>query len=451
MSTSAAEAPVAREARIDAIDTLRGVALLGILLINIVPLGLPHNGADDPTVAGGDTGWNLAAWALGSILFEGKMRTLFSMLFGAGVVLLTSRIDARGGSGADVHTRRNLWLMAFGLVDAYLLLWPGDVLFPYGLCALFLYPFRNLSPRTLLISGLLLLALLIPQSAMNAREMETARAAAARAEAKAAKGGALTDEEKEAKEKWAETESETKPDAEALEKEIATRRSSYGEIFASFHPIIARIQSSGLYRGGFFDVTGMMLIGMGLMKLGVFTAALPPRVYGAMALLGYTIGLPLAFWSAALSLGSGFDPVTLTSIGATYDVTRLAVALGHAGVVMLVCGAGILRRTRAALANVGRMALTNYVLQTLLATLVFNGYGLGLFARLERHELYGVVAAIWAFELALSTLFLARFRYGPLEWAWRSLTYWRRQPMRLEHTPRLGGCPGNALDRTAGG
>src|SRR5580700_6039508 len=149
-------APVNQGERISALDTLRGFALLGILLMNIVGMGMFAGAYDDPTAAGGATGANLGVWAVLHVLAEGKMRCLFSMVFGAGIILLTSRLEKRGASigntSADVYYRRTLWLLAFGVVHAYLL-WDGDILYPYALCALVLYPFRKMSAKGLLIIG----------------------------------------------------------------------------------------------------------------------------------------------------------------------------------------------------------------------------------------------------------------------------------------------------------
>src|SRR5215475_8930079 len=151
-----ASAPVAQSERITSLDTLRGFALLGILLMNIVAMSMYGAAYDDPTVTGGSTGANLWVWAVLHVLAEGKMRCLFSMVFGAGVVLLTSRIERNGASAADIYYRRTLWLMLFGVVHAYLL-WVGDILYPYALCALALYPFRKMSAKALLwIGGIIL-------------------------------------------------------------------------------------------------------------------------------------------------------------------------------------------------------------------------------------------------------------------------------------------------------
>jgi hypothetical protein len=153
-----APAPVEQAERITALDTLRGFALLGIFLMNIVFMGLFAAAYDDPVAAGGSTGANLWVWAVLHVLAEGKMRCLFSMVFGAGVILLTSRLERKGGTSADtsadIYYRRTLWLLVFGIADAYLL-WAGDILYPYALCALALYPFRKMAAKKLLIIGAL--------------------------------------------------------------------------------------------------------------------------------------------------------------------------------------------------------------------------------------------------------------------------------------------------------
>jgi uncharacterized protein len=138
--------PIERSARISAIDALRGFALLGILLMNIVGMSMFTAAYDDPTVTGGATGANLWVWAVMHVLAEGKMRCLFSLVFGASVLLLTSRLEASGRSSADIYYRRTLWLLGFGIVHAYLL-WDGDILYPYALCGLALFPFRKYPPK----------------------------------------------------------------------------------------------------------------------------------------------------------------------------------------------------------------------------------------------------------------------------------------------------------------
>src|SRR5258706_97685 len=168
-------APVSRQERISSVDLVRGFALLGILLMNIIGFSFPGIAYGDPSAIGGATGWNLYTWAINYVLFEGKMRALFSMLFGAGIIIFTSRMEANGAGvrTADLYYRRNLWLLLFGLIHAYFF-WGGDVLYPYALTALFLFPFRNLSPKWLIILGVIILSVVVPgeiAAARNAQRM----------------------------------------------------------------------------------------------------------------------------------------------------------------------------------------------------------------------------------------------------------------------------------------
>lgn len=182
----------------------------------------------------------------------------------------------------------------------------------------------------------------------------------------------------------------------------------------------------------FFDMVPFMLIGMALLRYRVLTAERPLRDYLVMMAAGYALGIPLGWHELNLLLASNFAPTAFAEANATYEISRLAMVVGHLGLFLAVIKAGLFRGLQRALAAVGQMALTNYVMQTVICTFVFYGFGLGLYGKLERHELYFVVLAIWIAELIWSPLWLRRFRFGPFEWVWRSLTYWQRQPMKLD-------------------
>jgi uncharacterized protein len=240
----------------------------------------------------------------------------------------------------------------------------------------------------------------------------------------------LTPEQEEAEETWNQRQKEMTPSRADIDKEIAVRRASYGQLLQHRLKDILGSRSSLYSSTDFCDAAGMMLIGMGLVKLGVFSAGRSRRFYLTLAVVGYTIGIPLNSYVELRVMAQGFDPVrTFLIREAPFDAGRLAVALGHVGLVMLLCRQGRLPRVMHWLGCVGRMALTNYLLQSVLCTFVFDGYGLGQFGRLDRAQLLYVVAAVWLIELSLSPLWLRYFRFGPVEWAWRSLTYWQRQPM----------------------
>jgi uncharacterized protein len=424
--------------RINAVDVLRGVAVLGILVINVDYFALPHA---DKSAAG--TEWigvywpaglssrAMMAWVAVRALFEGKMRAIFSMLFGAGAILLTSRLERRGDGAraADIYYRRTLWLLLFGVLHAYLL-WEGDILYSYAVGGLVLFPFRKLPARTLIVLGLALLSLSAPRAVWLARHRADVRAEAARADADLAAGRTLGSKQQEARDEWTELMESFSPDAETLRENLDDYRGGYARLFAHRAPLVMAVESSDFYGWAFFDGVGMMLIGMGLLRAGVLTGARSRRFYATMAVLGLGLGVPVAVATTHALERHRFDPVAVAWVTAIYDPTRLAVALGHIGVVMLLAGAAWARWLTRSLADVGRMALTSYLCATIICTTLFNGYGLGLFGVLDRPRLYLVTLAIWVAQLAFSRFWLRAFRFGPAEWVWRSLTYWKPQPLR---------------------
>jgi uncharacterized protein len=425
-------APVARSERISSVDVLRGVALLGILLMNIQSFGSPGAADDNPRLGkGGDNPANVTCWMVNQVLFEGKMRTIFSMLFGAGVIILTSRAEKRGAQAeiADIYYRRTIWLLVFGLVHAYFL-WDGDILFYYGAVGLLLFPLRKLRPIFLITGGLLLLAVVVPKAFLAAAEAEETRRKGEEAEIAAKAGEKLTKEQQAAKDAFAEQRKRPEPDDKEIQEEIADHRGGYWTLFPRRARAVAQAESTEFYQTTFYDVAGMMLIGMGLMKLGVFSASRSTRFYRYLTLLGYGIGVPLNLAVGIYAVRNAFNQSEFDGLWMiAYHPGRLSVALGHIGLLMLICKAGYFPAVTSRLAAVGQMALSNYFLQTVVCCLFFNGYGWGWFGYLQRYELLYVVFAVWAIQLLLSSLWLRFFQFGPMEWLWRSLTYWRLQPM----------------------
>ena len=175
----------------------------------------------------------------------------------------------------------------------------------------------------------------------------------------------------------------------------------------------------------------MMLIGMGLMKLGVFSGTLSRGFYWALMLVGYAAGLAINGYTAHRTLQSNFEPINMWWNFSTYDIGRLTMALGHLSAIILIFQSGWIGWLMSRLAAVGQMALTNYLMQTLICTTIFYGYGFGQYGKLQRYQLYFVVLGVWILQLLISPIWLRYFRFGPAEWVWRSLTYWKRQPMRI--------------------
>jgi uncharacterized protein len=429
--------PVAPPERVAAVDVLRGVALLGILTMNIVFFAWPIAAYFDPTAGAGASGIDTAVWVVNHVVFDQKMMSIFSMLFGAGLVLMGGRADAAGRPLAGVYYRRVFWLLVIGLAHAYLL-WAGDILVAYAQCGLLLYLFHRWSPRALIITGAVALLVMVPVGFAAAWGVEFLKTTAVAAEAAETAGEPLTEFQKWVREAWnAEFRKliDPTPDerAEARTEEIAVHRGSYPGMVARRAAELWPQHTFGFFTMWVWIAGGRMLVGMGLMKLGVFAAARPARSYTRLVALGYGVGLPLVAYDTAQLFANDFRlPALILSLFVYNHVGSIFVALGHVGVVMLVCQSGLLPRLTARLAAVGRMALTNYLMQSVICTTIFYGYGFGLYGSVSRTGLVGVVLAVWAVQLLVSPVWLAYFRFGPAEWLWRTLTYGRFQPLWRE-------------------
>lgn len=427
-----AVAPVRSEERISSLDTLRGFALLGILLMNIVGFGLQNSAYDNPFAAGGADGPNLAAWVIMHILAEGKMRCLFSMVFGAGVVLLTARAEERGAGArtADIFLRRNLWLSLFGAFHAYLL-WHGEILYPYGLCALALFPFRRVSARALIVTAAVMFVIIAASNAVRGFATIDILRQGAEAARAAESGVTLSAEQEEMKRAREDILKEDRPSPREVEKTNRQWRGGLLEVLKVRSKIVWKWHNLAYYHPLYLDLFSMMFLGMGLHKLGVFSAARSARFYVTLALAGYAVGVSVNSWTAWTIVQSQFDLITRVFCSTVYDLGRLSIALAHLAVLMLLCQKGWFGFLLRPLTAIGQTALSNYVLHSVVCAVLFTGYGFALFGKLQRHELYFVVLTIWAAQMVISPIWMKHFRFGPLEWCWRSLTYWQKQPMKV--------------------
>ncbi len=424
--------PVATADRISSMDVLRGAALLGIAIMNIVFSALPMAADWNPKVSGGSTGINLAAFFFQYVLCDGKMRGIFSIMFGAGSYYLVTRGTKRGAGieAVEVYYRRTLWLMLFGMVHAYLI-WHGDILYPYALLGLILFPLHRANPRSLLIGAGIGVLVMTGWSVRQGVKLQETHRLAMEAEKAAAANKPLTEDQKEAKESWEQRRKYFNPSADDLKKERAMYSGSYFNLVAKRAGKVMEWHSEPFYMSG-WDMLVMMLIGIAFAKTGVLSASRSFAFYTRMMAVGYAIGLPIGSAAAWLAWKQGFEPTQTVFVFSTYQAARVAMTLGHMSALLLLCKADWLPGLRKRLAAVGQTALSNYIAHSLIYGFVFYGYGLNQFDKMQRYQLYFVVLGMWLFSLAASPIWLARFRFGPLEWCWRSLTYWKRQPFRIQ-------------------
>ncbi|HMC92755.1 MAG TPA: DUF418 domain-containing protein [Allosphingosinicella sp.] len=403
--------------RILTLDVLRGVAVMGIFSVNVIAFAMPEQAYFNPSAYGGATGASLATWALNFILIDGKMRGLFSLLFGASTLLVITRAEAAGLDPRRVHFTRMAWLLVFGLCH-FFLLWYGDILTLYAVMGFLLWPFRNRPVRTLLYWAVGLLLVDLAAMTLFAFAFVAAEAAAHAPHATAA---AVT--------AWNEMGHEFSiPAPDALARDLALYRGHWTGIVA--HRIHAEwnLPLIQLLLGG-AETLGYMLLGMAGLKSGFLTGAWEARRYRRIAALGLAIGVPAFALLAWNGWRSGFGgAIVFVDAFAAAAPFRLAMMAAYAALIVLLArNAGWLRDRIAA---AGRAAFTNYLGATLFASLLFDGYGLGLYGHIERWQAWLVAPCFWAAMLAWSKAWLDRYRYGPFEWLWRSLSRWSPQPMR---------------------
>lgn len=425
-----------RADRLGVIDAIRGFALCGILLINI-----PHMswlmGSDEPVRGVRDGGIPTALWWVQMLLVNGNMRGLFSLLFGASMLLFLAKAERGSASRAEANRlmlRRLTWLFVFGVVDSTILLWPGDILMIYAMAGLIMLPFTSARPRTLaMAAGAVIIGVSIYLAA-NQLPKQAVIAQGPALAAQAAAGKTLSAADHKKLETWQEMTTGRLAKPTEIETERAARLGSYAtnlrllsamswEWFLDWKDTLRWV----------FDAVAFMLVGMLLYRIHWLQGAASRRNYLAIALVGYGLGVPLKMFEAVrdwhMMMGSAAPQFSWFWLAAvTIQPARLLVTLGHAALFLWCWKTFDLRLM--AMQALGRMAFTGYLMQSALAAFAFSGFGLALWGRLSLAGLWTTAAVIWAIEILFARAWLSRFTMGPFEWIWRSLTYGRRPSLR---------------------
>lgn len=407
------------DSRFISLDVVRGIAVMGILLMNIVAFAMPFQAYGNPMAYGGNGPVDMAFWATNFVLADGKMRGLFSILFGASILLVIQRAEASGRSSALTHYSRMTWLLFFGVIHAYAI-WYGDILMLYAGVGMVAYFFRHMETHKLVTLGIILIvaqAILVGAITYGLWVLREAALA--------------PDASLETVATWSEMAAAFgPPPADQLAENLALYRGSYAGILAQrlgpelMQPIIGNFLFS-------LATLGLMLLGMAGLKSGFLTGEWSRETYAKCIRYGYLIGLPIQMLLALLLMRSGFDPVSLWLFDISLQmVPDLLIILGHAALILYWVKSSAGSALMARIAATGRAAFTNYLGTSLICTTIFYGYGFGLYGDLSRASLYIVVLGVWALMLLWSKPWLDRFRYGPLEWLWRSLARRELQPLR---------------------
>ena len=404
--------------RIATLDAVRGFAVMGILLLNIVDFAMPSYAYVDPNYYGGATGINWWTWATVYVLADGKMRGLFTMLFGASTILIAERAAASGLSPARVHYARMGTLFGIGMIHAYLI-WAGDILVLYALCGAIVFPLWRWRSRALLALGCALLAFKLLVGIASFATLTDLQARATRPDASTV-----------TKHDWRSFREDAAPAPESANDELRAYRASWTDAARARTAAAIEMQTE-INIQALPDTLALMVIGMALFRLGFFAGAWSRRRYlqtigaGAATIPAYCL---LVAWIDR----THFSPVVLVATDAVHlTLLRPLLSLAWASAVIRFMQSGAARWLAVRLAATGRAAFSNYLGTSIVCTLIFNGYGLGWFGYLERWQLYPLVFAIWVLMLLWSKPWLDRFCYGPLEWAWRSLAQLKPTRFRL--------------------
>jgi uncharacterized protein len=393
MSSITTPAPIAASERIEALDVIRGFALFGIFLVNIEWFTRPWQELGAGMQAGTAALDHTVDWLV-YLAARGKFWVLFSLLFGMGFAVMSERLDATGRDFRSVYLRRSALLMAFGIAHA-VLLWSGDILHSYALAALLLLLARGMRPTTQLSLGLAIylgLTLLATAGGLvmaGVKTLPNAEAATAEAAASAAQAYAHGD---------------------YLAVTLQRTRDFMFELLPHDIDIVPM-------------AFAVFLCGAWLVRSGrIGDVAAHAAFFRAMALVGVAVGAMLG-----VVMLSGPQAIA----GGMHLASSLALAFGYLGIIAWMLARPATARFIAWLAPVGRMALSNYLLQSLIASTIFYGYGLGMWGRIGRGSQILLVVVIFAAQALLSRWWLSRYRFGPAEWLWRWGTYGKRPAFRV--------------------
>jgi uncharacterized protein len=413
-ASSAPLAPVQQTERIQIVDILRGFALFGILFVNMTIFSHPMQAIvlpTDPSLPWHD---RAAVWLIHAF-GEGKFYALFSMLFGLGLTLQMGRVEGRGGRFVPLYARRLLVLLGIGLVHAFLI-WMGDILIVYALLGFLLILFRKAQPRTLLIWVVILIAIPILFNAAITGLVTWA--------------STIPEAAPQIEQSFAQAEAEFAADLERAAQVYAT--GNFAEITAQRVRDYFSVGLTGLGVMG-FNIMAMFLLGLYFGKREIFKNLEAHRgLFLRLLVIGLALGLTgnLLFATLIMPISRVYQTWPLFLATAAQSIGAPLLMLAYVSAFCLLALNPVWGERLRVLAPVGQMALTNYLTQSIVCTLIFYGYGLGLFGKMGPAAGIGLTILIYLLQIPLSHWWLKHFHYGPAEWLWRSLTYLKPQPMR---------------------
>lgn len=382
---------------------------------------------------------NEKIWYFSNWFLDGSQRAILSMLLGAGIILYVARLEIKmeGSMPSEYFIRRQLWLLVFGLVNGFILLWPGDILFQYAVCGIIVFVFRRLPVKGLLVAAGICLVLMTTRENVDLFRQHQKiwkGEAVAKLDTTTTKLTELQKEDLAAMTGFRESALPASQKKE-MEKNLKQIRGTYSQVYKSLSALSARLEFYLSYYI-IWDTLVFMFIGMALFKAGILTGVVSTKIYWILFVAGLGLGLLLSYYRLQPLLAAKFNQYEYTKnmVAEFYEISRVLRSLGIFGLIMLLYKSGWVGWLFKLMQPVGRMAFTNYLTQSLICAFYFYGFGFGKYGYLQRYEIYYVVALLWVLQIIWSHLWLNYFQHGPLEWAWRSLVYWEVMPFRKRKT-----------------
>lgn len=403
--------------RLQSIDLLRGFALLGLPTMNIIVFSMPFSGYLNPVSYASDGALNDLVFSFFYLFADQKFMGIFSALFGASVLLLADKNQQAGKHAGRIHYSRTFWLIVIGFLHAWFL-WEGDVLMYYGIMAIVLYPFKWFNVPVLAGATTILLSI----SAYMTHH------------------GDISDEvfgtkqRAELSELYMPTKEQQQERQDLLLGSYAGTVSAIRDEFTAETMAEEEQPASGLKRLGISGLTkiwGMMCLGMLLYKIGIPQGLRSASFYRKVGITSLALGTTITAAGLVYNYSNAWNMDTYFRFGMTFkEVGSTFMVIGYMSLIVLAHQRGMISRLASWISPVGQMALTNYLMQSVICALIFYGYGLGLYGSVSRLELLPIIVGIWVFQIGFAGFWLSLFKQGPIEWIWRNLTYMRIQSIR---------------------
>jgi len=432
--------------RIFSLDVLRGIAVLAALFVSIWLFGGFSTNKQNGLLLE-SKGFDYRLYGAMNLLLEGKMRALIALVFGAGMLLFLTKDNVKGAvSNNDFFMRRQLWLIILGIINGILLLWSGDVLFHLGIMGILLFPFVRLSARGLVIASVVVLFIYSGKNYWRydddkkaygkyvavtklEKKIEQDSIAKVAAGAKDVKKDTLTKKQQNEKQAWTGLIASMKVDPKKDDGNNKSMRSKeYGKLWNHILPTTQARQAQWTYQFGVWDFASMILLGMAVFKFGFFTSRFSKKHYFLLAITTITLGLLFGWFRLHMNQVALHDYEKYVSrfwmpYNMLFPFERAFLALGYTSLVLLCIASGFLNFVWKAFAKVGQLALSNYLIQSIILGFIFLGFGMGYFGRLQQVHLYFIVVEVIMVQVIFSVLWLRKYRYGPAEILWRRLVY----------------------------